>query len=64
MQTVLFVLFLIYAIAGHWACNQTIYANKIRFGTGVELFMQPWVFGVLFGWALIPWAIIKKLLVG
>lgn len=58
------MLVIIYIIAGYWATNQTIYANKIRIGSNLYLFMSRLVWGAIFGWILIPWAIVKKLLVG
>ena len=36
-----------------------IYADKILFGTWNGIFMQRVIWGTLFGWALIPWAIVK-----
>lgn len=57
------ILLIVYLCLGYWATNQTIYANKIRIGNGVYLWMSRVVYGAIFGWILIPWAIIKKLLV-
>ncbi|ROR28496.1 hypothetical protein EDD66_10478 [Mobilisporobacter senegalensis] len=55
------VLIIIYMILGYWAVGQTIYANKIRFGTYSNLLTQRIVTGFLFGFVLIPIAIIKVL---
>lgn len=44
---------------GYWATGITIYANKILIGTGTGIFMQRLIMGTLFGWILIPVALIK-----
>lgn len=53
------LLFLIYMAVGYWATGITIYANKILIGTGTGIFMQRLIMGTLFGWILIPVALIK-----
>ena len=53
------VITLIYWVAGYWATGRTIYANKVVFYTGNALFLRRAVWGLVFGWVLIPWAIIK-----
>lgn len=53
------LLFFIYMAAGYWATGRTIYANKIFIGTGTGIFMQRLIMGTLFGWILIPVALIK-----
>lgn len=53
------VLFLIYAALGYWSTGVTIYANKIVFHAFGELFIRRLILGVLFGWILIPVALIK-----
>ena len=45
--------------AGYWATGRTIYANKILIGTGTGIFMQRLIMGTLFGWILIPVALIN-----
>ena len=56
------ILFLLYAALGYWATGVTIYANKIVFHAFGQLFLQRLVLGVLFGWILIPVALLKRLL--
>lgn len=58
------VLALIYVIGGYWATGQTIYANKIIFHAFGELFLRRLIFGTMFGWVLIPVAILKSIFVG
>lgn len=57
------VLLIAYMIAGYWAAGQTIYRNKIiieyKFG---DFFVQRVIMGGILGWALIPIAIIRKLM--
>lgn len=55
------ILFLLYVVLGYWATGVTIYANKIVFHAFGELFMQRLIFGVLFGWILIPVALLKTI---
>ena len=54
------VLFVFYVIAGYWAVGQTIFANKIRFGTWWSLIIQQLVLGMFLGVFLIPIAVIKR----
>ena len=56
------ILLYIYMALGYWATGRTIYANKILIGAGNTLFLQQVIMGTLFGWALIPIAIIKMIL--
>ena len=56
------ILFLLYVVLGYWATGVTIYANKIVFHAFGQLFLQRLIFGVLFGWILIPVALLKRLL--
>ena len=53
------ILFFIYMAAGYWATGRTIYANKILIGAGNTIFLQKVIMGTLFGWILIPVALIK-----
>ena len=55
------VLLLIYMALGYWATGRTIYANKVLIGTEIGVFGRKLCMGFLFGWALIPWAIIKMI---
>ena len=58
------IILLIYMAAGYWATGRTIYANNILIGDGNAIFGRRLVMGFLFGWALIPWAIIKLIFGG
>lgn len=58
------ILILVYMVLGYWATGRTIYADKILIGSGNAIFGRRLVMGFLFGWALIPWAIIKLFLGG
>ena len=55
------IFFIVYWIAGYWAVTQTIDANKTFIYSGNALFMRRVTIAFLFGWVLIPWAIIKML---
>ena len=50
---------LIYAALGYWATGETVYANMIRIGTASNLFYQRLAIGLVFGFILIPIAILK-----
>ena len=43
------IVWILYIVLGYWSVGQTIYANKI-------------IIGLMFGWVLIPVAIIKCLI--
>lgn len=52
-----------YCIAGYWATGWTIYYNKIVIEfQPMGLFGKRLLYGCLFGWALIPVAIIRKII--
>ena len=53
------ILFFSYMAIGYWATGVTIYANKILIGSGNAIFMRKLIWGTLFGWVLIPLAIIR-----
>ncbi len=57
------ILVIIYTIVGYWAAGEVLYKDKIviEFTEGA-LFMKKMSYGALFGWILIPIAIIKKIL--
>ncbi|MBQ7922375.1 MAG: hypothetical protein IJ325_07350 [Clostridia bacterium] len=54
------ILLIAYVVLSYWAVGQTIYANKIRFGTWSDLFLTRLILGFILGWILIPVAVIKK----
>lgn len=58
------VLFIIYLILGYWAAGKTIYSNYIMIGTLNSIVCKKIAVGMMFGWILIPIAIIKCLFFG
>lgn len=54
--------FVIYVILSYWAVGKLIYRNSIRFGAPHLVFFQQLVIGMLFGWLLVPIAILITLL--
>ena len=54
------ILFIIYVIAGYWAVNQTVYANKVLIGTLTNIFFRKLTYAIFVGWILIPVAIFKS----
>lgn len=56
------ILVIIYLVAGYWATGKTIFANRIVvYSKPGDFFVQRVMYGAVFGWALIPWAILKGL---
>jgi hypothetical protein len=53
------ILFLIYLAVGYWAVGRTVYANKILIGTTSAIFFTKFAIVLMFGWIVIPWALIK-----
>lgn len=53
---------ILYIVLGYWSVGQTIYANKIIIGPMGTLWIKRFILGFMFGWALIPVAIIKCLI--
>lgn len=51
----------IYAILGYWAAGYTVYSNYIMIGTMQSIVTKKLVVGVMFGWILIPVAVLKLL---
>lgn len=58
------ILLIIYIAAGWWAANRTVYANRVVFGQYTTILMQKFMVALLFGWLLIPVALIKTFLLG
>ena len=50
---------ILYLILGYWATGKTIFANKIIIHAPGQLFFMRFAWGMLLGWLLIPWAILK-----
>ncbi len=55
------MLLIIYAILGYWAAGYTVYSNYVMIGTMGSIMSKKLVVGVMFGWILIPVAILKLL---
>lgn len=55
------MLAIIYLILGYWAVGRTLYRDKILFGSYITIITQKFVLGALFGWILIPIAILGLL---
>lgn len=53
------LLFFAYMAAGYWATARTIYANRVIITTHFNMFFSRLIWGTLFGWILIPWALLK-----
>lgn len=53
------ILLFVYCALGYWATGKTIYANKIIIYSGNTLFVRRLMWGTLFGWILIPVALIR-----
>ena len=64
MEVLQLILFIVYIAAGWWAANRTVYANRVIFGQYSTIMMQKFIVVLLFGWALIPIALIKTFLLG
>lgn len=52
----------IYLVLGYWSTGQTIYRNSILIGTTQGIFLKRVMMGAIFGWILIPIAVIMWLL--
>ena len=46
-----------YFVLGYWSVGETIYANKVIIG---DMWIQRFLIGAMFGWILIPVALIKR----
>lgn len=64
MEVLQSILFFVYIAAGWWAANRTVYANRVIFGEYLTIMMQKFIVVLLFGWVLIPVALIKTFLFG
>lgn len=61
-EKVLGILILGYLVLGYWSTGQTIYANKIYIGSGTDFAAKRFALGMVFGFILIPVALIKVLI--
>ena len=55
------MLLIIYAILGYWAAGYTVYSHYVMIGTFSGIVTKKMITGFMFGWILIPIAIIKLL---
>lgn len=56
------VVICVYVVLSYWAVGKTIYANKIRIGKILDLFLTRLIVGVVFGLFLIPVAVLKLII--
>ncbi|MFR8778483.1 MAG: hypothetical protein ACLVF9_07395 [Enterocloster sp.] len=56
----MFILLMIYWIAGYWATSKTIYRNYILIGSIQGIVVKRMIWGMLLGWILIPWALLSR----
>lgn len=56
------IVWILYIVLGYWSVGKTIYANKIIIGPMGTLWIKRFILGFMFGWVLIPVAIIKCLI--
>ena len=56
------IMLLIYLWAGYWAAGIVLFYRKIVIGGVGVLFLQKLALGAFFGWALIPIALIMRIL--
>lgn len=56
------ILLIVYLIAGYWATGKTIYANKVIIAEPSKFMARRLGLGLLFGWILIPIAILRCVL--
>ena len=54
------ILFIIYYLAARWACNETIWKDKIFIGGAMEIALHKFILPIIIGWILLPIAILKK----
>lgn len=54
------ILFIVYALASWWAFG-VLFEGTTLFGTMQSVFTMKWLMPVVFGWILIPIAIIKRI---
>ena len=62
METVLLI---IYAAASYWATNKVLYEGKVVFYSSAYVhYMKKFLIGMMFGWILIPIAILNRFGIG
>ena len=54
------IVWILYIVLGYWSVGQTVYANKIIIGPMGTLWIKRFILGFMFGWILIPVALIKR----
>ena len=55
------ILFVLYMVLGYWAAGKVVYRNYIMFGSMSSIIAKKLAVGVLFGWILIPIAVLMLL---
>ena len=50
---------IIYMLLGYWSAGRTVYKNQILIGTTTNIYLRKLVTGFVFGWILIPVAVIS-----
>ena len=55
------ILAILYLVLGYWATGKTIYANKTVIYSGFSFFYRRLAMALVFGWILIPVALLKVL---
>lgn len=55
------VLLIVYLVLGYWAVGETVWANKVIYGTESKIFSYRVTIAFVCGWVLIPIAILKKM---
>ena len=55
------ILIIIYIALGYWATGETVFKNKIVISAPGRLFTERLLYGMFFGWILIPVAVIRKI---
>lgn len=56
------IIIILYLALGYWAVGKVLYENKVLIGTAGNIFMKKITIAFVFGWILIPVAIIKSII--
>ena len=55
------ILLILYMVLGYWAAGKVVYRNYIMIGTMSNIITRKVIVGFLFGWILIPIAILMSI---
>ena len=55
------ILLILYMVLGYWASGKVVYRNYIMIGTMSNIITRKLIVGFLFGWILIPIAILMSI---